>query len=330
MGRPKITLEEFQRRMKERFPEEKFEVLQYDSLGKYAEIKCCNCNHIIKVNKASNFFAKNRRYGCVNCNGFWIQREKKLNKIKTVYDIIDTFVKDTHTHYSIKCKKCGHIRTATLNNLINNFDCGCITGYYKNRTPEEFIATVNDATCDNYELIGEYKNQTTKVKVRHACGLIIDIWPHDAVDGKISCPHCDRQRSRGERYINNYLRKQNIDFEQEHILYKGGYQRFDFYLEKDNLKCAIEYQGEQHYKENHYFKPSLKMIQERDETKRLFCQKNGVMLYEIPYTIPFSQVKKILDGIINKFNDYPNGVDSSESKSCLSIDYDGQRYSLFS
>lgn len=174
---------------------------------------------------------------------------------------------------------------------------------------------------DKYELIDKYINQTTPIKVRHcACGLIFKIYPHDAISGKISCPHCHRLESRGERYISKYLLKKNISFEQESALKDGSRQRFDFLLEKNNISIAIEYQGEQHYYETNFFVASLKEIQKNDEKKRQYCKDNNIILYEIPYTVQYKDLPLILDGIINRFNDYPKGVDSSESKNCLSID----------
>lgn len=77
----KLTLEEVNKRIKIRFPEEEFEIIKFDGMGVPGEIKCLNCGEIIKVNKFSNFYAKNKCYGCVNCHGLWKNREKK----KTIY-----------------------------------------------------------------------------------------------------------------------------------------------------------------------------------------------------------------------------------------------------
>lgn len=113
----KVDLNEFIRRITEKFPLENFEVLEYHSWRKPAIIKCCSCGKEIHVSSAGNFCAKNKKYGCVNCNGLWKQREKILQEIKIRYDIIATDVKDTHTIFTIKCKKCGHIRKTRLSNI---------------------------------------------------------------------------------------------------------------------------------------------------------------------------------------------------------------------
>ena len=77
--------------------------------------------------------------------------------------------------------------------------------------------------------------------------------------------------------------------------------RFDFYLPDYNL--AIEYQGEQHYRDNGFFKDKLEVIQRRDEIKRKYCQENNIKLLEISYK-DFKNINQI---ITSRLNDYPRG-----------------------
>jgi len=60
-------------------------------------------------------------------------------------------------------------------------------------------------------------------------------------------------------------------------------QRLDIYIPA--LKCAIEYQGEQHYLRLDHLggEQGLKDRQEMDERKRIACIKEGVMLIEWRY-----------------------------------------------
>lgn len=250
-----VTLQEFNRRIKERFPEEKFEILEYSVAGKPAIFKCCTCGKEISVSSALNFLAKNKRYGCVNCHGIWKDREKKLELIKTKYEIIDdSEIRNTHTLYTVKCKNCGHIRTTTLNNLIKNLECGCKTGTLRNRTAEEFINTVNKNHIDQYELVSEYTDQTTKVLLRHLnCGFIWSVRPSDVINnGKCNCPKCATFQSIGARAIEQVLKESGIPYEKEKQL-ENSKQRFDFYFEIKNNKIAIEYNGIQHMQYSKFF-----------------------------------------------------------------------------
>ena len=56
----------------------------------------------------------------------------------------------------------------------------------------------------------------------------------------------------------------------------------------DRLKLAVEYNGRQHYEYIDYFhkkKENFLIQQYRDELKKLYCEKEGVKLIVIPYTI---------------------------------------------
>ena len=69
MAKVTVTQEEFARRVKNRFPDEEFEILEYHSTGKSLKVRCCYCNDIIEVSKATNFLVKTKAYGCKNCHG---------------------------------------------------------------------------------------------------------------------------------------------------------------------------------------------------------------------------------------------------------------------
>lgn len=299
----RIDQQEFERRIKQRFPEESFNLIEYVSIGKPAIIQCQKCKENIEVSVANNFLAKNKRYGCKNCYGFENEREKILESIKERYDIISTFVKDTHTYYHVKCKNCGHERTTRLNNFKNFLDCGCTTNVYRARTAEEFLSQANKNCIDGYyKLESEYINQTTKVLLRHSCGFIWSVRPGDVINGRSFCPVCGKKESKGARLITEILKQLNVNFEKEFPL-QGSLQKFDFYLPESRI--AIEYNGSQHYKENDFFQTALKIQQERDQRKRKYCKENDIILYEIPYIF-----KK--DEIINKITEIVNSTTISQ------------------
>lgn len=300
----KITLDEFNRRIKMRFPQENFKVIKYEGYSKPAQIRCEQCNKIIQINEAHNFLAKNKRYGCVECHGYKNQREDFLEQIQQKYNIINTTVKDTHTYYTIKCKYCGHERTSTLKNLIKHLDCGCSTGTKRHRTGNEFIDEVNAKNIMQYELVSNYVNQTTKVLVKHKdCGFIFKAWPHDlTTPNKIHCPKCIKRISTGEHLIAHYLTKYNIPYEMQKQV-GDTRQRFDFYININNQKFAIEYNGAQHYENIPYFHNSLKETQERDARKEKYCAENNIRLIVIPYTMKPNTIEEIIKNLFCEFND---------------------------
>ena len=300
----KITLSEVERRIKERYPSENFKILSYESLGKSGKIECLNCGKIIEINKFSNFFAKSKKYGCSDCQSVLKkEREEILKKIKEKYTIIETEVKDTHTYYKIECLNCGHQRKDTLGNFKRHLECGCQTGVKRKRTIEEVENEINLNSIDGtYKIIGEYKNQSTPILLQHSCGFIWKVRPSDVIKGRSRCPKCGKQQSRGEKIIETYFIQNSIPYQAEKLL-NNSRQRFDFYLENNKHKIAIEYNGAQHYKEVNYFSSTLDAIQERDKRKELYCKENNIDLFIIPYTMNKNEIYNFLDDIVNKFND---------------------------
>jgi hypothetical protein len=64
-----------------------------------------------------------------------------------------------------------------------------------------------------------------------------------------------------------------------------------------DLKIAVEYNGEQHYKYIPYFhrnRDAFYNIKYRDEMKNRLCKENGVKLITVPYTIPINSIEQYL------------------------------------
>ena len=82
----------------------------------------------------------------------------------------------------------------------------------------------------------------------------------------------------------------NIPFEEQKIFdncrgKNNAPLRFDFYLEINNKRFIIEFQGIQHYKIIKGWKgeEGLKERQNRDNKKKQYCLDNGIIFIEIPY-----------------------------------------------
>ena len=295
----KITIEEAEQRIKERFPTENFKIIKYTKWTGHGEVQCLKCNEIIKINSLSNFVIYSKAYGCKNCNGLWKEREKKIQLLKERYDILDTYVKNTHTIYKVKCKKCGHIRETYLNNFMKNLQCGCETKVYRGRTGIEFINECNKYYNNELELIGEYKNQSTKVLLKHIpCGFIWSVRPSDIIHGRSHCPKCRTMQSQGELKIAKILTNLNIKFLEQEPL-KNSKQRFDFFL--PDYQIAIEYNGSQHYIFSPFFhktEEGFLKYKERDMKKQQYCIDNNIDLLIISY-LQDNDIEKI---IVNKIS----------------------------
>ena len=71
------------------------------------------------------------------------------------------------------------------------------------------------------------------------------------------------------------------------------------------LGIAVEYNGEQHYKyPNAFHKSEREFINQirRDEFKREQCDKNGIYLITVPYTIKINEIKEYLKNELKNIN----------------------------
>lgn len=68
----------------------------------------------------------------------------------------------------------------------------------------------------------------------------------------------------------------------------GGSHNLELDCFNSDLKIAVEYNGEQHYKYIPYFhktKDAFYNLKYRDDMKKRLCSKNGVRLIVVPYTV---------------------------------------------
>ena len=58
------------------------------------------------------------------------------------------------------------------------------------KTTEDFKQDVLDAIGADYEVIGDYVNSYTHIKMRHKCGHEYDVLPHNIISHHTKCPIC--------------------------------------------------------------------------------------------------------------------------------------------
>lgn len=98
------------------------------------------------------------------------------------------------------------------------------------------------------------------------------------------CQDCYRKESIGENKIRKFLETHNIRFNPEHWFNDCRDQwplRFDFYLPEMNT--VIEFDGEQHYVDNHYFDFVYDTNKKHDAIKNEYCEQKGISMIRIPY-----------------------------------------------
>jgi len=233
------------------------------------------------------------------------QFEKEFYELaKNEYTLISEYT-DSETKILIKHKTCGYDYMVKPGNFINNGrrcpicakkSCGA----YRKLSRETYINRMLEATGNEYTLIGEYINTTTKVRIKHnVCGREWEITPKNYFSGR-RCPICNI--SNGENAILRVLEKYSINYQREKefdslLSFRGKHLRFDYAVYNDNnLFLLIEYQGEFHDGSisNHFqLHQDLEAQQENDRRKKEYVIDNNVNFLEIWY-FDFNNIEEIL------------------------------------
>lgn len=113
------------------------------------------------------------------------------------------------------------------------------------------------------------------------------------------CPNC--KESIGEKEINSFLSKRNIEFIRQHKFpdCKNKYPlSFDFYIPSE--KICIEYDGVQHFEMVKFFggQKRFEDIKNNDDIKNKYCKNNNLKLLRIPY-YDYDKIEIILSEFLN-------------------------------
>ncbi|NFB57097.1 hypothetical protein EXM89_12090 [Clostridium botulinum] len=315
---PKCFGNEAKRKSTNRFKEEVKSIVgdEYEVLGDYINthtkilIKHNKCGNEYEV-RPSSFLSGTR---CPNCNikKHSDKRRKSPEQFeKEVYDLVgdeytlmSSYI-DSKSKVLIKHNICGYEYMIKPGNFINlGRRCPICAkksyGAYKKLSKGEFINRILQATGNEYTLIGNYVDTTTKVLMKHnKCGNEWEITPKNFLKGR-RCPLCNI--SNGESTILQIFDKHNINYQREKefdglIGLGGNPLRVDYAVYKDNdLFLLIEYQGEFHDGSisNHYqTRERLEKQQEHDRRKREYAKEHNIKLLEIWYW-DFDNIEKIL------------------------------------
>ena len=222
-----------------------------------------------------------------------LTKEEFINRSNIIhnnrYDYVLVDYKNNSTKIKIKCPSHGIFEQIPQDHLKG---CGCSNcKNVKRLTKEEFINRSNIIHDNKYDYsLVEYKNSSTKVKIICPIHGMFEQIPSKHLI-KQGCPKC--KKSKGEKYINNLLKENNINFEIQKS-FKNCKNiktlQFDFYLPEYNI--CIEFDGEQHYKSVKYFggERELEIIQKRDKIKNEFCKNNNIKLIRITYKDDINEI----------------------------------------
>lgn len=107
--------------------------------------------------------------------------------------------------------------------------------------------------------------------------------------GEIEC------RRALEKILKKPFTKARPDFLRNEVT--GGVYNMELDCYNSDLKIAVEYHGQQHYKFVPYFHKNRDRFMHqryRDVLKRKLCEENGITLIEVPYTVNVNDIESFL------------------------------------
>lgn len=257
--------------------------------------KCkCQCGNYKEISTSN--IKRTKSCGCARGqNKLNIKPGDKFGKL-TVLEEIPERDKKRRIHYKCQCE-CGNITTPNASDLKsgNSTSCGKCTPFWdyvkyhdlKNQHFGKLIA-LEPVLDKQDECYLNQKGRSLFWLCQCECGNIVKISANHLTQGRTrSCGCMIGKESQGQQEIRFLLESNNINFKQE-ITFQDlkliNKLRFDFGIYNDSNKLIrlIEFDGEQHYKNQNFFQ-DLQYIKNNDKIKNEYCKNNNISLVRIPY-----------------------------------------------
>ena len=252
-----MTKELFLKKM-EKFENENYEIIKMGEKSQSESVfKCLNCGQVIR-HKNEYLFSNKKKYLCTSCN--YKRKDTSQNEQRIIKKLspnqctnIEFYMQSTYNnirHHWVRftCGLCGRMNNKEVSNLLKQkFNCSYCQGGKQAKDTILFEQELREKYGEKFELLTEYKDASTKIRVRCTnCGFIREIKPN-ALLASGYCVKCDDKNSQGEKIIRAFLEENCIGFEgQKYFKEWGiGIHYFDFYIPSKNL--IIEFHGKQHY-----------------------------------------------------------------------------------
>lgn len=295
----KVTTEEIKKRIYNKVKDEYIVISEYKGGSKYIDLLHKKCGNKYTVTP-NHFLYDGSRCKCtLNAKSPDKFRKQFIELSKDEYVQLTPYRRSTEK-IKIKHIKCGNIFEMRPGCFLSGHRCPKCYGTVK-KTTKEFGQEVEKLSKGEYELKSEYKNNHTKVKIKHnICNYEYMVTPKDYLRGN-RCPLC--KQSKGERMVKYILESLGVEYEiekcYEELKVRGKYLPFDFYIPSLNL--LIEYDGIQHKEPVKYFGGTKKLDSQRrrDNMKNKYAEENNLKLIRIEHTLDKDQVREILSNYID-------------------------------
>lgn len=311
----------------------KYSYEEINYVNNYTKVKiyCNNCKKFFW--KEPEYFlqtSKTSSPGCPNCSykererrlgrdNIWCKLKKELeNKFGDRCDYSETVYVNSRTKIRFYCKVCKEYIEEKIGEHIKS-PCGCpkcskiIAGEKIRSNKENFIKKAEEIHGKIYDYSEvEYTTNDKKVKI-YDPEREEYFWqtPNRHLSGE---GNPNRSGSKGEKIIKNWIASNKVFSEKENN-YEFQYKVIgkiegrntdiviiDFKVWYNNHEYWIEYNGKAHYENIPFFHNNIDEFNKqlkRDQNVKKYCEENGIIFIEIPYTYrTYKSIAEVLNRII--------------------------------
>jgi len=196
---------------------------EYTVIGKYSkgnkavDIKHNNCGNTYKVQP--NTFLNGSR--CKRCASKAVTKTQEqfvgevFELVGEEYEVLGEY-KQAHESVEFVHKTCGHVFSMSARGFLNGNRCPtCARESRREKlssNTEEFKARVYEIVKDEYEVLGEYYNNHTKIKMVHKiCNHRYEVAPANFLNGK-GCPICNTGRLTHRKFVQRIYEMYRCEF----------------------------------------------------------------------------------------------------------------------
>lgn len=119
-------------------------------------------------------------------------KQEVFNMYNNEYEVVSKeYINNTvNILFRHNCEECGYNEfEMTPKNFLKGQKCPICS--HDSYNDYKFKKKVKELTGNQYEVLGEYINGNTKIKIKHVCGNIYEVRPRKFLEGK-RCPNCNR------------------------------------------------------------------------------------------------------------------------------------------
>ena len=307
----KYSKEEFIKKLKSKYPNEKIKIIKYNGTSKEGIIYCSYCKKEYHYSKIGQLLNKNHKHFCPKCflSKYFLDSIDLINTKSNLSFKKRGYNKITNKPTLIyKCNKCRTLNEKPIMEFLKYPTCIYCGKNAKRLNTQGFKLQLEEKNLD-FMVLSDYQGTDNKIRLQcNKCKTKFIACPSDILNKHTSCPNCSKKTSRGEEAIIKFLNKNNIKFQKEKIFNWSKKKRYDFYLLDFNL--LIEYHGIQHYKTVNNYWLSAELQKENDILKEELAKDNGYSIFSICY-LDYNNIDSIL---IQRLSDYGVIIKDNENE----------------